>query len=48
MSIDLVVLVMIMLLSTPCAVELSVCIGAFGWACPISTSVVRIGTAVLH
>ena len=43
MSIDLVALGMIMLLSTPCDVELSVCIGV---ACTISTSVVRICTAV--
>ena len=48
MSIDLDALDMIMLLSTPCAMDLSGCIGVFGWACPISTSVVRIGTAVFE
>ena len=46
MSIDLVSLGMIMLLSTPFSVELSVCIGVFGWACPISTSVILIGISV--
>ena len=46
MSIDLIALGMIMLLSKLCDVEFSVCIGVFGWARPISTSVVQVGADV--
>ena len=45
MSMDLVALGVMRLVRTPCAVELSVCIGVFGCGWPNSTSVVRIGTA---
>ena len=44
MSIDLVAFGVILLVSTLCAVELSVCIGVFGYGCPILTSVVWMGT----
>ena len=45
MYIDLVALFIVLLFSTPCAVEFSVCGVVFGWACPISKSVVRIVNA---
>ena len=46
MSIDFVAFDMILLLINPSAVLLSVCIGVSGCGWPISSSVLRVGTAV--
>ena len=47
MSIDLVDLAMILLLISPSAFLLSVCMGVCGCGCPSSLSVLRMGTNVL-
>jgi len=45
MSIAFVLFGWTLLVTTACAAVLSVCIGVFGWGCPISSSVLRVGTA---
>ena len=45
MSMDFVAFGVIQLVRTPCAVELSVCMGFLGCGCPNSTSVLQMETA---